>query len=358
MTYTKWAKAFHPKAIGSWNLHNSLPDTLDFLIFLSSSAGVLGNRGQANYAAGNTFQDALAHHRASLGRRSVSLDLGLVLGAGMVAENERLLDVMLANGFFGIGLRHVRFLLERAMSPQQQRPGSGRGLLRLPTQVVTQMGSGGLVLQDRPVDPFWTRSPLFRYLNQVDLPAGTVDFFATGAGEDVGDDRHHGRSGSKSSSNNSNNAGQDLRIAIRRASSPEKAASIAVGAVTRALARFMGVGLGCSSSSSSGSTAGSRPNTAAGSANTSFVSTPVSSTFSSAAVVTVPLPRASTGGLLDPSRSTVSYGVDSLVKLNITRWIVDQSGVAIGDVDEFPSINELGAKIAELVLAGSAGETN
>ncbi|KAI6381768.1 hypothetical protein MCOR25_001001 [Pyricularia grisea] len=358
MTYTKWAKAFHPKAIGSWNLHNSLPDTLDFLIFLSSSAGVLGNRGQANYAAGNTFQDALAHHRTSLGRRSVSLDLGLVLDAGMVAENERLLDVMLANGFFGIGLRHVRFLLECAMSPQQQRPGSGRGLLRLPTQVVTQMGSGGLVLQDRPVDPFWTRSPLFRYLNQVDLPAGTVDFFATGAGEDVGDDRHHGRSGSKSSSNNSNNAGQDLRIAIRRASSPEKAASIAVGAVTRALARFMGVGLGCSSSSSSGSTAGSRPNTAAGSANTSFASTPVSSTFSSAAVVTVPLPRASTGGLLDPSRSTVSYGVDSLVKLNITRWIVDQSGVAIGDVDEFPSINELGAKIAELVLAGSDGETN
>ncbi|TLD22152.1 hypothetical protein PspLS_07799 [Pyricularia sp. CBS 133598] len=359
MTYDKWTKAFRPKAIGSWNLHNSLPDTLDFLIFLSSSTGVLGNRGQANYAAGNTFQDALAHHRASLGRHSVSLDLGLVLGAGVVAENEKLLDMMLANGFFGVGLRHVHFLLERAMS-SCMKPGSENGLW-LPTQVVTQMGSGGLVLQDRPVDPFWTRSPLFRYLNQVDLPAGTVDFFATGAAQDVGDDRHHGRTGSKGGG--SSNAGRDLRVAIRQASSPEKAASIAVGAVTRALARFMGVGMG-GGSSSSGSAAGSRPTTAAGSTNTSFASTPVSLTFSGAAAATatttaaVPPPRGATSGLLDPSRSTVSYGVDSLVKLNITRWIVDQSGVAVGDVDEFPSINELGAKIAELVLADSDGEMN
>ncbi|KAH9437060.1 hypothetical protein MCOR02_000719 [Pyricularia oryzae] len=358
MTYAKWTKAFRPKAIGSWNLHNTLPDTLDFLVFLSSSAGVLGNRGQANYAAGNTFQDALAHHRASLGRHSVSLDLGLVLGAGVVAENERLLDMMLASGFFGVALRHVHLVLERAMASLPRAAGPDH-LLRLPTQVVTQMGSGGLVLQDRPVDPFWTRSPLFRFLNQVDLPAGTVDFFATGAAQDVvGDDRLHGRTGSKgsNSSTSTSNAGQDLRAAIRRASSPEKAASIAVGAVTRALARFMGVGLGSSSSSA----AGSRPTTAAGSASTSFASTPVSTSFSSgvAAPAAMPLPRATRGGLLDPSRSTVSYGVDSLVKLNITRWIVDQSGVAVGDVDEFPSINELGAKVAELVLADSDGETN
>ncbi|TLS22528.1 uncharacterized protein PpBr36_09741 [Pyricularia pennisetigena] len=359
MTYAKWTKAFRPKAIGSWNLHNSLPDKLDFLIFLSSSTGVLGNRGQANYAAGNTFQDALAHHRASIGRHSVSLDLGFVLGAGVVAENEKLLDMMLANGFFGVGLRHVHFLLERAMcpssSPRASAGSEGRGL-HLPTQVVTQMGSGGLVLQDRPVDPFWTHSPLFRYLNQVDLPAGTLDFLAAGAAQDVGDDerQHGGGGGDKSSSNSSSNAGQDLRVAIRRASSPEKAASIAVGAVTRALARFMGVGLG---SSNSNSTAGSKPATAAGSSNTSFASTPVSSTFSAAAA-TIPSPRTTTSGLLDPSRSTVSYGIDSLVKLNITRWIVDQSGVAVGDVDEYPSINELGAKIAELVRVDSDGETN
>jgi hypothetical protein len=52
----------------AWNLHHCLPRDMDFFILLSSVAGLVGNRGQANYAAGNTFQDALASHRVSLGR--------------------------------------------------------------------------------------------------------------------------------------------------------------------------------------------------------------------------------------------------------------------------------------------------
>ena len=69
---------------------------------LSSSAGVIGSRGQANYAAGNSFQDALSHYRRSCGLASVTLDLGMILGAGMVAENEQTLDMLRASGFFGI----------------------------------------------------------------------------------------------------------------------------------------------------------------------------------------------------------------------------------------------------------------
>lgn len=34
--------------------------SLDFFIMLSSLSGIVGSRGQANYAAGNTFQDAFA----------------------------------------------------------------------------------------------------------------------------------------------------------------------------------------------------------------------------------------------------------------------------------------------------------
>ena len=83
MTYEDWVTATRPKMQGSWNLHESMPKDLDFFIFLSSSAGAIGARGQANYNSGNGFQDALAHHRRSKGMAAVSLDLGPILGAGV-----------------------------------------------------------------------------------------------------------------------------------------------------------------------------------------------------------------------------------------------------------------------------------
>ncbi|CAK7206873.1 hypothetical protein SEUCBS139899_009679 [Sporothrix eucalyptigena] len=165
MTYERWRKAFEPKALGSNNLHEQLPHDMDFLIFLSSSSGIIGNRGQANYSAGNCFQDALARHRTELGMHSVSIDFGLVLGAGMVAENEVLLDTMKSSGFIGIRIQDALSILDRAMA----RPGMEPNM-HVPAQIVTAVGTGGLTIQNQPSDPFWTRTALFRYLNQVDAP--------------------------------------------------------------------------------------------------------------------------------------------------------------------------------------------
>ncbi len=141
---------------------------MDFFIFLSSSSGVIGNRGQAHYAAGNSFQDALARYRSAQGWHSVSLDLGLVLGAGMVAQDERLLNMMRAAGFFGVRLIDFHYLLERAMA----NPGAEE--IYVPAQIVTAVGTGGLTLQNKPSDPFWTRAALFGYLNMVDAPSGAA----------------------------------------------------------------------------------------------------------------------------------------------------------------------------------------
>ncbi|PYI26785.1 hypothetical protein BP00DRAFT_460764 [Aspergillus indologenus CBS 114.80] len=94
MTYEDWSISTDSKVTGSWNLHRALPKDLDFFILLSSLNGIFGSRAQANYAAGNTFKDALAHHRLAQKQKAVSIDLGLMVAEGVVAESEFLLSAM------------------------------------------------------------------------------------------------------------------------------------------------------------------------------------------------------------------------------------------------------------------------
>ncbi|SMQ56221.1 unnamed protein product [Zymoseptoria tritici ST99CH_3D7] len=87
MKFDAFQAAVMPKVAGSLNLHKHLPKDMDFFVMLSSATGILGNRGQANYAAGNTFQDTLAHHRRKEGLPATSIDVGAVMSVGYVAEN-------------------------------------------------------------------------------------------------------------------------------------------------------------------------------------------------------------------------------------------------------------------------------
>jgi acyl carrier protein len=89
MTLPQWEQTSSSKVESSWNLHTLLPK-LDFFILLSSVSGVVGNPGQSNYAAGCTFQDALARHRSQGGQKAISIDLGVMRSIGVVAETKRL----------------------------------------------------------------------------------------------------------------------------------------------------------------------------------------------------------------------------------------------------------------------------
>ena len=106
-----WQDAANCKTIGSWNLHLILPRGMDFFVLLSSASVLAGIRGQANYNAGNAYEDALARYRVAHGEKAVSMDLGAMLDDGVLAENRTLLSRVLTYGvldpvrreeFFGI----------------------------------------------------------------------------------------------------------------------------------------------------------------------------------------------------------------------------------------------------------------
>ncbi|KAI1107162.1 ketoacyl-synt-domain-containing protein [Jackrogersella minutella] len=100
MTHDSYISAIRAKVKGTWNIHNALDAVnarLDYFVLLSSAAGIVGSRGQAAYAAANTFLDGFASCRAAQGLPGVSLDLTAVTGAGYVSENSSREDEIIKN---------------------------------------------------------------------------------------------------------------------------------------------------------------------------------------------------------------------------------------------------------------------
>lgn len=148
MTYDKWNAALRPKVAATWNLHNELPN-LDFFVTLSSLAGIIGSPSQANYAAGNTFQDAFATWRTSQGLHGVSIDLSAIADVGYVAQKDNVAERLLR---MGMGITQERELL-RIIELAIRGPVDGVTQLVNGLRMGTDDNAGFFWLQDRRFSP-------------------------------------------------------------------------------------------------------------------------------------------------------------------------------------------------------------
>ncbi|MEV0098954.1 SDR family NAD(P)-dependent oxidoreductase, partial [Nocardia sp. NPDC050789] len=153
-----------PKVAGAWNLHEATEgiDLSAFVLF-SSVAAVIGSAGQGNYAAANSFLDALAERRRAAGLAATSLawgpwgeaggmtgELDRVavarwdrLGLGQIerAEGLRLFDAALAHrAAHLVPLRFDATALRRG-SDGRALPPVLRGFVRRPAEIAKSVGT-------------------------------------------------------------------------------------------------------------------------------------------------------------------------------------------------------------------------
>lgn len=120
MTAHDFETATAPKVAGTTYLREAFKnDDLEFFLTLSSVAAIVGTRGQANYAAGNTFQDALAHTSSRSGTRYVSLSLGVLDAPGLDSKilQERS-DFVEREGGIPISMEQAVALINYAISEE------------------------------------------------------------------------------------------------------------------------------------------------------------------------------------------------------------------------------------------------
>jgi len=166
MSYNDFNVPLQSKVDGSWNLHDLLPLDLDFFIMLSSAAGVLGGVGQANYAAGNTFQDALARFRVSQGLKATSIDLGIMLSHGYLANEPEMREKLeKRDGLHSIKPDTLLELLEYYCDAEISHTED--------FQLVVGLGLPEDLRSRGLEEPWWMEQPLFRALRKTTGAHGT-----------------------------------------------------------------------------------------------------------------------------------------------------------------------------------------
>ena len=124
MTADDFQVPLHTKVRGTLNLSEEFKTSnLDFFIMLSSLSGIVGSRGQANYAAGNTFQDALANYHEKSETNYLALDLGMIEDTAVYNDMEGQVRVrnLFRQGWVPIKDEELLGLFAYAISPEARK---------------------------------------------------------------------------------------------------------------------------------------------------------------------------------------------------------------------------------------------
>jgi nucleoside-diphosphate-sugar epimerase len=156
MTFSQLNDVVRPKVMGSLNLDRIFSSTpLDFFVLFSSTNFIIGNQGQANYAAANAFQCALASSRRKRGLMATAVNIGAIIGAGYIQRStnyKRVLDLTVTRGsMMHLSEEDFHQLIAEAIA------NDGDGVAELTTGVLE-------VAHDTASPPLWFTDPKFVHL--------------------------------------------------------------------------------------------------------------------------------------------------------------------------------------------------
>ncbi|GKU05501.1 unnamed protein product [Fusarium langsethiae] len=289
ITLEDFDAVFGPKVSGALNLHHCLQGhKLDFFVMLSSGCGVLGNEGQSNYSASSTFLDTFARYRQSLGLPASSIDLGFVEDVGNISERPEIQASLLSRGLRPITVRDVLRVVEGAIATG------------CPKQVNTAKDSG--------YDEFSQ--------SQIVLSFGMIDK-ATAEWQSWAKDAKFGLLRSKATDNTASDAD---------AGGVESAVQTAVKAFRNILGRL--------GDASEGKEAALQP----------VVCTALVAKL--AQVLSIKI------GDIQPTRSAIQYGMDSLIAIEVRSWAryAFQIDLPINDLTNPYSIQDLAARVSRTIV--------
>ena len=134
MTHKQWQTTVDVKVKGADNLHRATQHLdLDFFVPFSSCSAVIGALGQANYAAANAYLDALMRRRREMGLAGSTMNVGMITGVGLVADDLQLEKIMLSLGSDPVNEDELLYQVEEAVTSSKGPIVDERGIDLLQT---------------------------------------------------------------------------------------------------------------------------------------------------------------------------------------------------------------------------------
>ncbi|MEE6467012.1 hypothetical protein FKM82_007117 [Ascaphus truei] len=115
LNMSHFEKVLSPKVEGALNLHHAtIKQELDYFVCYSSIASFIGNTGQANYAAANSFLDKFCQYRRNKGLSGQSINWG-ALNLGVLLNQYNIHRLLQAKGILLLETREIHKCLEKIL---------------------------------------------------------------------------------------------------------------------------------------------------------------------------------------------------------------------------------------------------